>query len=472
MMLAGLDQLRYALSVMLGVPFSPRSLERLVRAARRSAPGKDRDSALVSAPLDAETRAVMQLRRFRQQVRLGRAETEFYARRFGQTGFDPEHLTLDVVTHLPLTTKTELRAQPDSFVRKGTRPYLRVTTTGTTGQPTVIYFSERELRVFFALSALPTLARGEIGPEDIVQLSTASRGMLGNVCLAGVCAHIGALTYQTGLLGPDQALSVLAEKHHIPGKKSQVSVLYTYPSYLGRLVDFGLRLGCRPADFGLRRIQIGGEIVTRGLKERAQALLGPVEFAEGYANTELWPFGGRCCRQGHLHFDPAHGLLELISPDTGLPARPGEVGSIVGTPFMPFRETTLLIRYDTEDMVRALPGPPECELRHLPACGPIQGKRALSVRTAHGWVFPRQVMEALESAECVPLPARFGFWPSGDGVAVEVVASSTGPDARRQVMQKLEEHQVTVAGLRLVDDPARLRRPYPLRGDLREDYFN
>jgi hypothetical protein len=143
----------------------------------------------------------------------------------------------------------------------------------------------------------------------------------------------------------------------------------------------------------------------------------------------------------------------------------------VATPFAPFRETTLLLRYATEDLVRTLPDPPQCALRHQPATSDLLGKQRLSIRHEGRWVTPRQVLEALEALDVVPLPARCGFWAAPGGVAVEVVVRDDGPETQRTVMASLQEWGVPVAALTLVTDPAQLRQPYPLRGDLREAPF-
>jgi phenylacetate-CoA ligase len=232
-----------------------------------------------------------------------------------------------------------------------------------------------------------------------------------------------------------------------------------------------LRLGYGPADFGLERIHSGGEIVTQGLKARARWLFGDVTIAEGWAMSETFPFGGVICEVGHLHTDPAHGLLEVLDPETGEPAESGAIGALVATPFAPFRETTLLLRYATEDLVRTLPEPPTCRLRHQPATSDLLGKLRLSVRHESGWVTPRQVLEALEALEEVPLPARCGFWAVPGGVAVEVVVRDDDLESRRAITASLKAWGVPVQELILVSDPTQLRQPYPLRGDLREAPF-
>jgi phenylacetate-CoA ligase len=284
----------------------------------------------------------------------------------------------------------------------------------------------------------------------------------------GACANIGAAVYLGGLLDPAHTLALLAERRRIPGKRERVSVMSTYPSYLGELVETGLRLGYGPGDFGLRRLLVGGELLTQGLRARCQRLFGPVELVSNYGMTELAPFGGNVCSREHLHFDPSGGLVEVLDLETRRPAAAGAAGSIVATPFFPYRETTLLLRYDTEDVVRTLSGPLDCEMRNLPATSNILGKRRLSVRHDGGWTFPREVLEALEAVEAVPLPARFGLWPAADGVGVEVLARSDARAVRGAIGERLELEGVPVRELRVVTDRAGLRQPVPLRGDLRD----
>jgi phenylacetate-CoA ligase len=477
MLETGLAQLRFAASIIFGTRFSLRSLERLVAALRETQHefgmiGAEGAELLGGPPLDDETRREMQLRRFRTQAVRAAHETAYYQHLFEHLDLDPARLRYEDIPRLPLTSKEAVRADPDAFVCRTARPYLRAMTTGTTGWPTSICFSEYELRVFFALTAISSLLSGDLEPEDMVQISTSARGTLGNVCLAGACAHIGAMIYLAGVVEPAQALALLAEKRHLPGKKPRTSVLYTYPSYLGELITCGLSLGYRSADFGLERIFVGGEVVTPGLKARCQQLFGSVQCQESYGMTEIWPFGGRLCEAGHLHFEVSQGLLEVHSPETSAPALAGEPGTIVATPFPPYRETTLLLRYDTQDVVRAIAGPLTCTLRHMPATSHLLGKLSLCVRHEHGWTFPREVAEALEAAQEVPLPARYGYWAVPGGVVVEVVTREDAPSVRRTLQTRLEERGVPVRELRLVEDRSQLQHPIPLRGDLREQTFS
>jgi phenylacetate-coenzyme A ligase PaaK-like adenylate-forming protein len=477
MVVTSIAQLRFIASMLYGVRFSHWSLETIIDAVQATqrefgVVGAEGAEFLSGPTLDDATRREVQQRRFRTQALRGARETAYYANLVAGLDLDPARLRFEDISRIPYTTKDVVRTRPEAFIRHSARPVFRSTTSGTTGWPTSIAFSDYEMRVSVALGALSLLNSGQIGPEDIVQLSTSSRALLGNLCHAGAFARIGAYVHMPGQLDPEFTLAMLREPHTIPGKKPRVSVLGVYPSYLGELVELGLARGYRPANFGVELITTGGEIVTAGLKRRCQALFGPVGFTEGFGMTEPWPFGGTLCPSGHLHFEPSAGLMEVRSLATGGAAAPGEAGTLVLTPFPPYRETTILLRYDTEDVVRPLAWPLSCSMRNQPATTHLLGKRWLAAQHDGDWTFPREVMEALEAVGAVPLPARFGFWAVPGGVAVEVVARDDTAETRRAIKQSLEAWSVPVRELHLLTDRRRLRTPYPLRGDLREVSFD
>jgi len=473
-----LAQLRFAASVGLGRPFAQWSLDHLIDAIKETKrefgtiDAEDGGSQLGGPVLDEETRRELHLRRFRTQAMRAAQETSYYAHLFERLALEPDRLSFEDILRLPTTPKEALREDPGAFVRRTTSPCFGTTTTGTTNKPTSVYFSAHEMRTYIALAAIGLLSANRIDESDIVQLSTSSRATLGNTCFAGACARIGALVHLAGLIEPLRTLALLAEERRIPGKKSKVSYMTTYASYLGELVECGLKHGYGPDDFGLERIAVGGELVSEGLKERALKLFGPVEVYDDYGMTETWPFQGLSCSEGHLHFDPTSGMLEVIDPETGTPVGSGQAGTLVATPLPPYREVTILLRYDTQDMVRQEEGPLTCNLRNLQATSPLLGKLSLATRHDDGWTFAREVLEALEGADEVPLPARYGFWAVPGGVAVEVVARrSAEPRVRRSIETRLEERGIPVRELNLVEHRGELRHALPLRCDLKESAF-
>src|SRR3954447_8379882 len=95
----------------------------------------------------------------------------------------------------------------------------------------------------------------------------------------------------------------------------------------------------------------------------------------------------------------------------------------------------------------APPAPLTCELRALPAVSHLLGKRCFAVHDDTGWVFPRDVLEAVEAVDDVPLPARCGMWAVDGGVDVEVVVRSDTILARLRVAAALEARGVPLRGL-------------------------
>jgi phenylacetate-coenzyme A ligase PaaK-like adenylate-forming protein len=469
-------QLRFGASMALGYPFSTRSLDRIVTAMRETkrefgAIGRGADELIAGPVLDAQTRRDVQLRRFRKQATLAARETRYYASVFERAGVDPRRMTFDDIARFPVTPKGDLRDDADAFVRSGAKPAIRATTTGTTGWPTSVYFSDHEIKTVVAFAAMSFMNQNLIEPDDVVQVNISSRAIIGVTGVTGACAKIGAPVYVAGAVSLAHTTALLTERTRLPGKRDRVSIMTTYPSYLGELVEYGLAHGYGPGDFGLRRIWAGGEVVTEGLKARVRELFGEVDIRENYGMTELVPFGGTLCPQGHLHYEPSGGLIEVLSLDLSGPALPGEPGTVVATPFPPYRDTTLLLRYNTEDVVRTVEGRLTCSMRALPATSHLLGKQKLSVRHEHGWTLVRDVIESLECVRAVPLPARYGFSPAPGGVAVEVVTRDSTAATRREIEDNLHERGVPLRRLTLCADRSELERPLPLRCDLKETSF-
>jgi phenylacetate-coenzyme A ligase PaaK-like adenylate-forming protein len=474
MLAAAVAQLRLAVSLVTGRPVPAWALDRLIVAGRDTVRefgqiAPDGGQAVTGPTLDDTSRREIQLRRFRAQAKRGESGADYYGALFARLGLDPGTLTWDDIARIPVTTKAALREHPDAFVHRDVRPVLRSTTTGTTGRPTQVSFSERELQSIAGFSALGHLLGGQIRPDDVVVMATSSRATLGNLSLTAACRKIGALVQPAGIIEPDQTLALLTQSLALSGYPFRASGLGTYPSYLGELVERGLEAGLGPDHFGLRWISVGGEVVTDGLLRRARRLFGDeVRFDTGYAMTETYPFAGMPCTHGHLHFEPSRGLVEVIDPESGMASAPGQPGTLVITPFGPYRETTILLRYDTLDVARNVSGPLECELRHLPATSNLLGKLRLSVRHDRGWTYPAEVLGALEDVDEVPLPARCGIRPEVDGVGIDVVVREDPPALRTRIAESLERFGVPLTSLRLVTNPDDLRQPYPLRCDLRE----
>ena len=166
------------------------------------------------------------------------------------------------------------------------------------------------------------------------------------------------------------------------------------------------------------------------------------------------------------------GLVEVIAEQKRREVRAlVSLGLLRSTPFppLPLKIGDLLLRYDSEDLVRPVIPPLRCDLRSLPtATSQVQGKLQHAIRTDSGYVCPRPVLEALEALEAVPLPARYSARAVSGGLALAILVRDPTTSAKRQVRNALDAAGVPLAHLELVDDRRYLGSPLPRRCDMRE----
>jgi phenylacetate-CoA ligase len=188
--------------------------------------------------------------------------------------------------------------------------------------------------------------------------------------------------------------------------------------------------------------------------------------------TETLPVAGQACRHGHLHIPADQGYVEVLDPVTQLPAAPGAVGVLTVTPYVVYRDTTTLLRYRTEDLVRMPPAGNtlECELADVPATSRILG-RHLTDATGDDVITTRDVLEILQ-AECdIPLPTRFAVTQESLGTTLSVVAPAADAGLTARLEQRIADAALPVRDLRFVGEPADLPASCHLRTDLREPTF-
>ena len=187
--------------------------------------------------------------------------------------------------------------------------------------------------------------------------------------------------------------------------------------------------------------------------------------------TEVLPITGRTCSQAHQHHDLNLGLTELVDLDTGEPAAPGALGTLVITPYFPYRDCTPVFRYDTRDVARCLPDTSlRCELAGIPATSQILGKADHLLRMPGGDVVtPRQLIEAIESLPAEPWPARYRAAVRDGRIRLTLPASAIADygeaEARRHFAAAGLDIDLDIVGN---DQAASLRRT---RSDLHETTF-
>jgi phenylacetate-coenzyme A ligase PaaK-like adenylate-forming protein len=404
----GIRQLRLALSMVSGRPIDPRNVERLVGDALATlaafgSPGDDLQEMLDGPFSDPQARHAFQEQALRRTARRLAQRSPYYRALFSSIDLPAKGLQLDAMADIPVTTKADLIAHAEDFLVDGARPHVTTRTTGTTGQPAEVWLSRYELELWPAMAALSGLLRGEIAPEDCMQINISSRATAAMTQNVAVCRLVGARTRPLGIVPAAESLqSLLTGGEHSP------TLLATYPSYLAELVKLARRRDLGPDDFRLRRVDCGGEVLSPALARAARETLGVRLVNDTFGMTEVLPVSGRVCEQGHLHHDLNMGFVEVIDLATGRPAAAGELGSVVITPYYPYRECMPVFRYDTRDVVRQLADSDlDCSLSGTPATSQILGKADHLLRIRGSVVTPREIVEACEALPGEPWPARF-----------------------------------------------------------------
>lgn len=467
----GIRQFRLVWSMVWGSPIAPRNVEGLVEDALATLHEfgvyGDDVQQLLDGPLeDPNAREEFQNRALQRTARRLSHVSPFYQKLFATHGVEPGKLTKENIFQVPVTSKQDLLRQQQVFITTHARPYIATRTTGTTGQPVEMWFSKYEVELWAALSALSAVLRGEIVPHDCVQLNISSRATISIQQSTARCRLVKARLRILGIIPADESVDSL-----LSGGDTAPSLLLINPSYLAQLLRVARLRGLGPRDFCLRRIECGGEILSSALKHAAEETFG-AQVVDSFGMTEILPVSGPICNQGHLHYDLNVGLVEVIDLETGTPAEPGTLGTLVVTPYYPYRECMPVFRYDTRDVVRCLPDTPlTCDLARIPATSIIMGKRDNVLRTSKRVVTLKDLVEVYETLPSEPWPARFSARVIDDHIEMvlpeQILKNITKEDVERHFRQA--DIDLSVADyVASEQDAFKLR---PLRADLLETTF-
>ncbi|MBR5176874.1 MAG: phenylacetate--CoA ligase [Bacteroidales bacterium] len=312
----------------------------------------------------------------------------FYRKRFSDLGLSPEDIkTLDDLKKIPFTTKQDLR---DTYpfglasipLSKCTRLH---SSSGTTGNPTVILHSRKDLEQW-ANAVARCLWMVGCRPEDVFQ-NTSGYGMF-----------TGGLGFQYGaeLLGmltvPAAAGNTLRQIKFFTDFGT--TVVHAIPSYAARLYEVMCEKGVDPRrDTKLRTLVIGAEPHSEETRRRIENMLG-VKAYNSFGMSEMCGPGVafECPEQNGMHIWEDYYIVEIIDPVTLKPVPDGEVGELVLTTIN--REAMPLLRYRTRDLTRILPGECPCG-RHHKRIDRIKGRSDDMIILKGVNIFPIQVEQVL-----------------------------------------------------------------------------
>lgn len=467
----GIRQFRMALAMVWGTRVHPQNVQRLVKDAVKTleefgTPGDDVQELLEGPFTDPKARKEFQDRGLQHTARRLARVSPYYRKLFAAHNIDPEDITTETITRVPLTLKKALQEQQQDFLTTDTRPYITTRTTGTTGRPTEIWLSKYEYDLWPAMAALSGLLRDEIRPGDCLQVNISSRATAAVQQDIVICGLVGARIRVLGVIPPDESLDSL-----LSGGDEAPTILSANPSYLAQIIQVARQRRLGPRDFHLRRVDCGGEPLSQALMRAAQETFG-APVTDNFGMTEVLPVSARACSQEHLHHDLNAGFVEVVDLETGEPAAPGAIGSVVITPYYPYRECMPVFRYDTRDVVRRLPDETlTCELAGTPATSHILGKADHLLHVNGQLVTMRDIVEVCEALPSRPWPARFSAQVVNDHLELILPESAFDGISRDEVERRFRNAGIPVQiaeRVALQHEEVQLR---PLRADLLETTF-
>jgi phenylacetate-CoA ligase len=333
---------------------------------------------------DAEELAALQLERLRATLRHAYGNVEHYRRRFDAAGVRPEDCrTLADLARFPFTTKADLRdtypygmfAVPMSQVRR------IHASSGTTGRPTVVGYTENDLSMWADVVARSIFAAGG-RPGDKVHVAYGYGLFTG-----GLGAHYGAERAGCTVIPASGGMTARQVQLIVDFKPEIIMVT---PSYMLTLIDEFERRGIDPRTTSLRIGIFGAEPWTEQMRQEIEERVG-LDAVDIYGLSEvIGPGVAQECveTKDGLHIWEDHFYPEIVDPTTDEVLAPGERGELVFTSLT--KEALPVIRYRTRDLTRLLPGTARAPFRRMEK---VTGRSDDMIILRGVNVFPSQIEE-------------------------------------------------------------------------------
>ena len=345
----------------------------------------------MTAALFPETRVsldelrALQLRRLRDTLRQAYEGQAPYRAKCEAAGVHPDDLReLEDLARFPFTSKSDLRdAYPFGMLAIPREQCVRLhASSGTTGRPTVVGYSARDIDTWSDLMARSLYAAGA-RPGDIIH-NAFGYGLF----TGGLGAHYGAerlgctVVPMSGGFGERQVMLI---------SEFGARVVLMTPSYMLAVADEFERQGVDPRQTAMRIGIFGAEPWTESMRAEIERRLG-IDAVDIYGLSEVMGPGVACefieTKDGPTVWED-HFYPEIVDPETGAPVADGEPGELVFTTLT--KEAMPVVRYRTRDLTRLMPGTASVMRRMAKITG--RSDDMLIVRGVN--LFPSQVEEQI-----------------------------------------------------------------------------
>ncbi|WP_131736066.1 phenylacetate--CoA ligase PaaK [Actinomadura roseirufa] len=328
----------------------------------------------------------LQLDRLRWTLRHAYQNVASYRRRWDAAGVHPDDLrSLDDLPRFPFTTKDDLRAgYPYGSFAVPMEQVRRVhASSGTTGKPTVVGYTERDLDDWAGLVARSIRAAGG-RPGDTVHVAYGYGLFTG-----GLGAHYGAERLGCTVV---PASGGMTARQVTLIQDLRPDVIMVTPSYMLTLLDEFERQGADPRATSLRVGIFGAEPWTEAMRVEIEERFG-LDAVDVYGLSEVMGPGVAqefAETKDGLHLWEDHFYPEIVDPVTGELLPDGVRGELVLTPLT--KQAMPVVRYRTGDLTRLLPGTARPAFRRMER---VTGRTDDMIILRGVNVFPTQIEEVV-----------------------------------------------------------------------------
>ena len=282
----------------------------------------------------------------------------FYRKRLAAAGIagSADIKSLDDLRRIPFTTKHDLRdGFPYGFLAVPREEVVRLhASSGTTGTPTTIYFSAKDLERWRGFVARCIYATG-CTRADVFQNMISYGLFTGGLGFHAGAEEVGMLVIPSGAGSTTRQFRLMQD--------FGTTVVHATPSFLLHVESKMREEGISRGSLSLRRAFAGAEPYSEDTRRRIEELLG-IDVYNSYGLSEMNGPGVafECqCKNG-LHVWEDGYIAEIIDPETLEPVPDGGRGELVLTILC--REATPVLRYRTRDLSGFYPGPCPCGRTH------------------------------------------------------------------------------------------------------------
>lgn len=327
----------------------------------------------------------LQLQRLKATLQHAYTNVPHYRKSFDDQGIHPDDLkTLSDLSKFPFTTKADLRANyPFGMFAVPREQVVRIhASSGTTGKPTVVGYTQEDIDTWASLVARSIRASGGRA-GDIVHVAYGYGLFTG-----GLGAHYGAEKLGCTVIPMSGGQT---EKQVQLINDFRPDIIMVTPSYMLNLIEEFERQGLDPAASSLRIGIFGAEPWTESMRFEIEQRAG-LDAVDIYGLSEVMGPGvaNECIetKDGPVIWED-HFYPEIINPMTGEVVTDGQPGELVFTSLT--KQAMPVIRYRTRDLTWLLP-PTARSMRRM---GKILGRTddMMIIRGVN--VFPSQIEELL-----------------------------------------------------------------------------